>query len=236
MKKLICFILLLLFQQSPAVSQNVLEGIYSLTSQQERQDYIYEYTFSDDGLFKYTYFMYQANECGMGVYTVADSVLTLTFSDVSLNIKDSLRSHYSISESKVTKGDTAEYIISVLDHNDMPVLGASAQLVDENEFNIVDKVKKYWDVDSDGNVTVSFPKDVDLYGIKIAMMGYETLIIPVNKDTNKIITVKLLELEKCSHVIEAGTVKIFYLKNVRFSGFYMREEGSPDYLYYKSEK
>jgi hypothetical protein len=236
MKNLICFILLLLFLQSPSVSQTVLEGTFSLTSQQDRQDYIDEYTFSDDGFFKYSHLMYKANECGIGVYTISDTVLTLTFSAVSLNIKDSLRSHYIVSESKVTKGDTAEFIISVLDHNDMPVLGASAQLVDENEFNIVDKVKKYWDVDSDGNVTVSFEKNLELFGIKIANRGYETLIIPVNKDTNKIITVKLLELEKCSHVIEAGTVKIFYLKNVRFSGFYMREEGSPDYLYYKSEK
>ena len=143
MKKLICFILLLLFQQVNTFSQSELEGTYSLTSHEERQDYIDEYTFSHDGMFKYTHLMYQANECGIGVYSVTDSVLTLTFSDVSLNIKDSLRSHYFISKSKVTKSDTAEYIISILDHNDKPVLGASAQLVDENEYNIVDKITKY---------------------------------------------------------------------------------------------
>ena len=70
-----------------------------------------------------------------------------------------------------------------------------------------DKVKKDWDVDKNGEVNVSFPADLDFYGIKIAMMGYETLVIPAGKDTNKTITVKMLEAEKCSHVYEAGTQK-----------------------------
>lgn len=235
MKKLFCFILLLLFQQINSISQTLLEGKYSLTSH-NHQDYIDEYIFSDDGLFKYFRIKHLANECGKGGYTLKDSVLTLTFQEVPLNVQDSLRSCCVINDSKSAASDTCVYIISVFDHNNLPVLDVSAQLVDENEFSIVDKVKKYWEADSDGNVTVSFAKNLELFGIKIANRGYETLIIPVSKDTNKTITVKLLELEKCVRVIEAGTVKTFYLKNYRFSGFYMRAENSPDYQYYKSEK
>ncbi len=235
MNKLFSFILLLVFLQNLSFSQSELVGTYTLTSQ-KKLEYLDEYTFSDGNSFKYTRLKHHGNECGKGEYTITDTVLTLKFHEVSLSIVDSLRSHCIINESKTPAGDTCEYVISVLDHNESPLQGASAQLVDENGFNIVDKIKKYWETDAAGNVTVSFSPDVELYGIKIANMGYETLVIPVKKDADKTITVKMLELDKCFYVVEGGTVKTFYLKNVRYSGFYMRDENSSDYHYFKKEK
>jgi hypothetical protein len=235
MKKLVCFILLLVIQQHTSITQTELDGTYSLYSN-ENQNAEEEYVFSDDSLFKFKQLKYLANECGTGEFIITDSLLTLTFHEVPKTVKDSLRSYYIIEDSKLSKGDTAEYLIRIYDHNDMPLPGTSAQLIDKEGYNITNKVKKDWVVDSSGEVNVSFPSKLNFFGIKIAFMGYETLVIPVKKDTNEVITVKMLEAEKCSRVYEAGTVKKYYLKNVRHSGFYMREEDSDDYKYYKKEK
>ena len=235
MKKLFCFILLLVIQQHTPNAQSELDGTYSLYSN-VNNDVEEEYEFTGDSLFKYKRLKYLANECGMGKYTLDDSMLYLRFSEVPEVFIDSLRSYYVVDDSRLSKGDTVYYTIGVFNHNDMPLAGTSAQLVDKEGYNITDKVKKDWDVDKNGEVNVSFPADLDFYGIKIAMMGYETLVIPAGKDTNKTITVKMLEAEKCSHVYEAGTQKNYYLKNVRHSGFYLRAEDSDDYKYYKKEK
>jgi len=236
MKKLICFIVLLVNQQHTSISQSELDGSYSLYTNDDNQGVIEEFVFSDDSLFEFKHLKYLANECGMGRYVINDSMLVLKFHEVPPAVKDSLRSYFVVENSKLSKGDTTEYTISILDHNDIPLQGTSAQLVDKEGYNITDKVKKDWEVDETGRVNVRFPDDLDFFGIKIALMGYETVVIPANKDTNKTISVKMLESEKCSHVYEAGTIINYYLKNVRYSGFYIREENSDNYKYYKKKK
>jgi len=235
MKKLFCFILLLVILQNTSVSQSDLDGNYNLFSE-DNQEFLDEYVFSNDSLFQFKRLKYHENECGTGKYTIDDTLLTLIFHDVPIAIKDSLRSYYIVLDSAASPADTSMYIISVADHNDMPLLGTSAQLIDSLGYTIIDKIEKSWEVDSDGNAVVSIPPDVSVFGIKIANMGYETLVIPAEKNVKEKITVKMLELEKCSHVIETGTVKKYYLKNVRHSGFYMREESSDDYKYFKKER
>ncbi len=235
MKKLFCLILLLVILQSYSIAQTELVGTYVLTSEGPA-GYVDEYVFSDNSRFKFTRLKYLENELGEGEYTFKDSVLTLIFHEVPANVRDSLRSYYTINKSKLLSKDTAEYVISVFDHKNLPLQGSTAQLVDENGFTIVEKVKKSWDIDPMGEVTVKFPKNVKLFGIKIASKGYEIITIPVKKDTNETITVMMLESEKCFHAIEKGTEKKFYLKNMRYSGFHMREENAVQYEYYKKEK
>jgi hypothetical protein len=235
MKKLYWVILFLVLLQSYPTAQTGIEGKYDLKSEGSA-GYHDEYVFSDGSRFKFTRLKYLGNECGAGEYAIKDSALTLIFHEVPANVRDSLRSYYIVNKSKLLSGDTAEYIISVFDHRNLPLQGSTAQLVDENGFTIVEKVKKSWDIDPMGEVTVNFPKNVKLFGIKIASKGYETITIPVKKDTNKTITVMMLESEKCFHVIEGQTVKKFYLKNIRYSGFHMREENAEKYEYFKKEK
>jgi hypothetical protein len=93
----------------------------------------------------------------------------------------------------------------------LPLAGTTAQLVDENGFTIVEKIKKNWEVDPSGNASINFPAKVKIFAIKIALKGYEAVTIPVKKDTNETITVMMLESEKCFHAIERN-VKKFYLK------------------------
>lgn len=235
MKKLFCFILLLVALRNTTVSQSDLDGTYNLFSE-DNQEFLDEYVFLNDSLFKFKRLKYHENECGMGRYTIDDTLLTLIFQNVPTAIKDSLRSYYVVQDSTASQTDISEYIIRVVDHDDMPLLGTSAQLIDSLGYTITDKIEKSWEVDSDGNAVVSIPSDVSVFGIKIANMGYETLVIPVELNVKENLTVKMLELEKCSHVFETGTVKKYYLKNVRHSGFYLREENSDDYKYFKKER
>lgn len=235
MKKLFWFILLLVILQNLSISQTRFEGTYNLTSE-ERPEYLDEYIFSDDSLFKFTRLKYHANECGLGKYSVEDTVLTLVFYQVPSNVKDSLSSYYVVNESRVSPGDSCQYEIEVIGRNNLPLIGTSAQLVDEAGFNIIEKIKKYWEYEKGEGITVSFPKSLNVFGIKIANRGFETVVIPVKKDTNQTITVKMLELEKCFHAIERGTVRKCYLKNIRYSGFYLRDENSQIYNYFKKKK
>jgi hypothetical protein len=220
---------------SYSTAQTGLEGTYQLKTE-GNTGYLDEYVFSDNSRIKFTRLKYLENELGAGEYTFKDSILTLIFHEVPPNVRDSLRSYYTVNNSKLLKGDTAKYDISVFDHRNLPLQGSTAQLVDENGFTIIEKVKKSWDINPVGEVTVNFPKKVKLFGIKIASKGYETIIIPVKKDTSETIRVMMLESEKCFHAVEKGTVKKFYLKNIRYSGFYMREENSEKYEYYNKEK
>ncbi len=235
MKKLFCFILLLVILPSYSTAQTGIEGKYQLKTE-GNTGYLDEYVFSDNNRFKFTRLKYLENELGEGEYTFKDSVLTLIFHEVPANVRDSLRSYYVVNKSKLLKGDTAEYVISVFDHRNLPLPGTTAQLVDENGFTIVEKIKKNWEFDPTGEVKVNYPKNLKLFGIKIAYKGYETIIIPVKNDSIKTITVKMLESEKCFHAIEKETVKKFFLKNIRYSGFHMREENSEMYEYFKKEK
>lgn len=236
MKKLFCFGLLLVILQNYSTSQTKFDGKYILTTQEQQQERIDEFIFSNDSLFKYTRLKYLANECGHGSFKVNDTTLTLTFYDYPAAFVDSLRTYYVIDENKRSKGDTAVLIINIFDHRNIPLQGASAQLVDEGGFNIVDKVKKYWETDAAGNITASFPKTINAFGIKIANRGFETVVIPINRDSNQTITIRMLDSEKCFHSIEGKTVKKFYLKNIRFSGFYMREENTETYNYFKKKQ
>lgn len=236
MKKLFCFVLLLVILQNYSTSQTKFDGTYILTTQEQQQERIDEYIFSNDSLFKYTRLKYLANECGHGRFTADDTTLTLTFYDYPPAFRDSLRTYCVIDKSKPSKGDTAILVVNIFDHRNIPLQGASAQLVDAGGFNIVDKIKKYWETDALGNITASFPKNVSASGIKIGYRGFETVVIPINRDTNQTITVKMLEAEKCFHSIEGKTVRKYSLKNIRFSGFYMREENTETYNYFKKKQ
>jgi hypothetical protein len=235
MKSLTYFVLFLILLQSSSLPQTKLDGTYNL-KMSENQDYFEEYVFTSKGLFNYTRLLHLGNELGHGEYSIEDSVLTLKFFETPAVIRDSLRSYYVVDSSKASRRDSTEYFITVLNHEGLPLINSSAQLIDEKGFSIIDKVKKYWDVDSEGKAKVIFENGLKLYGIKVANSGFETVTIPVKENTRQVITVNLLEQDKCFYSIEPGTVRTFYIKYMRFSGFYIRAEDSPELLYYKKKK